>query len=109
MIRTIEQAMYENNHAIYSAYRMDFQDKLLELEKEREKLNKRKKNKKERTKLLHENNQMRLYYMASAVNNTIRYYKKLYFSEDFYRQKRMMDIEEDSRFSVEERERSKME
>ena len=72
---------------------MEFAEKITDLDNERIKITKKgKKKTKERTKLLLENNQLRLFYMASAVNNTVRHYKKLYFSEDVYRTNRMLDI-----------------
>jgi len=92
MIRTIEAAMYENNHAMYSKYRVEFEEKIDVLEKERGKILRKKKNKKEKIKMLHENSYQRLFYIANAVNNTVKQYKKLYFENDFYRQKRIMEI-----------------
>ena len=93
MIRRIEEAMYENGHNLYNLFRVEFAEKITDLDNERIKITKKgKKKTKERTKLLLENNQLRLFYMASAVNNTVRHYKKLYFSEDVYRTNRMLDI-----------------
>ena len=85
--------MYENGHNLYNQFRLEFAEKITDLDNERIKITKKgKKKTKERTKLLLENNQLRLFYMASAVNNTVRHYKKLYFSEDVYRTNRMLDI-----------------
>ena len=92
MIRTIELAMYENGHNVYNQFRVEFAEKLTDLDKERDKIAKKKKKNKEKTKLLNENNLLRLFYMATAVNNTVRHYKKLYFADDFYRAKKLMDI-----------------
>jgi hypothetical protein len=92
MFRTIEAAMYENNHAMYNKYRVEFEEKIDILEKERGKILRKKKNKKEKIKMLHENSYQRLFYIANAVNNTVKQYKKLYFENDFYRQKRIMEI-----------------
>jgi len=48
MIWAIEAAMYEDNHAIYSGFRKEYSEKIDELEKERGKILRRKKNKKEK-------------------------------------------------------------
>lgn len=85
MIQTIEQAMYEDNHQVYTSFRNEYAEKIDELEKERGKILRRKKNKKEKIKMLHENSYQRLFYIANAVNNTVKYYKKLYFENDYYR------------------------
>ena len=93
MIRRIEEAMYENGHQLYNQFRLEFAERITELDNERIKITKKgKKKNKERTKLLLENNQLRLFYMTSAVNNTVRHYKKIYFAEDVYRTNRMIEI-----------------
>ena len=50
MIRTIETAIFEDNHKVYSNFRKEFAEKIEDLEKERAKILRRKKNKKERVK-----------------------------------------------------------
>ena len=55
MTLAVRQAMYENNHEIYNMYRQEFAANLFELDKDREKLNKKKKKTKEKVRLLHEN------------------------------------------------------
>ena len=92
MTLAVRQAMYENNHEIYNMYRQEFAANLLELDKDREKLNKKKKKTKEKVRLLHENSQWRLFYMATAINNTVKYFKKMYYADDSYRKKKIMEI-----------------
>ena len=48
MIRTIESTIFEDKLRIYKSKRADFEEELSELEKEKQKIIKRKKNKKER-------------------------------------------------------------
>ena len=36
-------------------------------------------------KMLHENSYQKLFYISNAVNNTVKYYKKMYFENDYYR------------------------
>jgi hypothetical protein len=91
MIRTIEAAMYENKQ-VYFGFRQEYTEKIEELEKERGKILRRKKNKKEKMKMLHENSFQKLFYISNALNNTVKYYKKLYYENDYYRQKRIMEI-----------------
>lgn len=42
--------------------------------------------------MLHENSYHKLFYISNALNNTVKYYKKLYYENDYYRQKRIMEI-----------------
>lgn len=93
MTEKIAEAMFENGHAVYNQFRLEFAEKITELETERGKiLKKGKKKTKERTKLLLENNQLRLFYMASAVNNTVRHFKKLYYADDVYRVGKILEL-----------------
>jgi hypothetical protein len=59
-------------------------------------------------RLLHENSQERLYYMATAINNTVRYFKKLYFTDDNARKRKLKELEEDPKLSPEERVKNKL-
>jgi hypothetical protein len=84
MIKTIEAAIYEDNQ-VYLGFRSEYAEKLDELDKERGKILRRKKNKKEKIKMLRENSYQKFFYIANAVNNTYKYYKKLYYENDYYR------------------------
>ena len=55
MIRTIEQTITEDRLKEYKKKRLEFEDELNELEADRKRIIKRKKNKKERMKLLKAN------------------------------------------------------
>lgn len=55
MIRTIEQTITEDKLRIYHAKKKEFEEELTELEADRKRIMKRKKNKKERMKLLKAN------------------------------------------------------
>jgi hypothetical protein len=94
MITAIRNAMYENNHQIYNNYRQEFAESLTNLEVKRKEWinNKRKKNQREKVKLLHKNSQERISYMATAINNTVKYFKKLYFPDDTARKRKLQEI-----------------
>ncbi len=108
MITAIRNAMYENNHSVFNTYRQEFAEALTNLDKQREWVNKKKKKTKEKVRLLHENSQERLYYMATAINNTVRYFKKLYFTDDNARKRKLKELEEDPKVSLEERVKNKL-
>jgi hypothetical protein len=86
--------MYENNHQIYNNYRQEYAESLTGLEVKRKEWinNKRKKNQREKAKLLHKNSQERIWFMATAINNTVKYFKKLYFPDDTARKRRLQEI-----------------
>lgn len=90
-MRTVEAAMYEDNHKVYTMFRNEFAEKIEDLEKDRARILRRKKNKKEKMKLLKANSKQKLFYMLTALNNTIKHFKKLYFENDYYRQKNIME------------------
>ena len=73
--------------------RSEFEEELHELEKERIKIIKRKKNKKERMKALKLNARNQVCFLVRALNETVLHYKTLYFENDFYRLKRLLDME----------------
>ena len=56
---------------IYKMKRSDFEEELTEIEKERSRIIKRKKNKKERMKALRHNSRQQLYYLVKALNETV--------------------------------------
>ena len=93
MIRTIEQTIYDDKLKIYKMKRAEFEEELHELEKERIKIIKRKKNKKERMKALKANSRNQVCFLVRALNETVLHYKTLYFENDFYRLKRLLDME----------------
>ena len=93
MIRQIEQTIYDDKLRVYRMKRAEYEDELNELEKERQKNIKRKKNKKERIKALRQNSRQQLCFLVKALNDTVCHYKYLYFENDFYRMKRLLDMQ----------------
>ena len=61
MINYIVKTMWDDKLYQYKKYRREFDSKLNELEKDRVKIGRRKKNKKEKNKLLRSNTQQRLF------------------------------------------------
>ena len=55
MIRTIENTIYEDKLRVYRMKRANYEEELVDLENERKKIIKRKKNKKEKNKALKAN------------------------------------------------------
>jgi hypothetical protein len=96
MIRTIEVTIIEDRLRIYKMKRAEFEDELNELEAERKRIIKRKKNKKERMKLLKANTRQQFLFIAKALNATVLYYKTLYFENDYYRFKKLLDVQQAS-------------
>ena len=92
MIRTIESTIYEDKLRVYRMKRSNYEDELLDLENERKKIVKRKKNKKEKTKALKANTRQQLRYLVQVLQDTVVHYKALYFENDFYRHKRLLDL-----------------
>ena len=92
MIRTIEQTIIDDKLRIYKSKRSDFEEELTEIEKERTRIIKRKKNKKERMKALRHNSRQQLYYLVKALNETVQHYKTGYFENDFYRLQRLLNM-----------------
>jgi hypothetical protein len=94
MIRTIEQTIVEHKLLIYKQKRAEFEEEMNELEAERKRIIKKKKNKKERAKALKANTRQQLYIIAKALNQTVLHYKSLYFENDYYRFKKLLDVQQ---------------
>ena len=71
MIRTIEVTIVEDRLRIYKLKRAEYEEELNELEQDRKRIIKRKKNKKERMKLLKANTRQQVLYIAKALNSTV--------------------------------------
>ena len=93
MIRTIEVTIVEDRLRIYKLKRAEYEEELNELEQDRKRIIKRKKNKKERMKLLKANTRQQVLYIAKALNSTVIYYKQYYFENDYYRFKKLLDVQ----------------
>lgn len=79
MIRTIEQTITEDRLRIYKLKRAEFEEELNELEAERKRIVKRKKNKKEKMKMLKQNTRQQFCFIAKALNATVLHYKVMYY------------------------------
>ena len=93
MIRAIEATIVDDKLKVYKMKRAEYEEELSELDKERAKIHKRKKNKKERAKALRMNTRQHLSFLVRALNETVRHYKILYYEDDFYRLKRLTDMQ----------------
>ena len=47
--------------------------------------------------------------MATAINNTVRFFKKIYFTDDNARKRKLKELEEDQKVGPEERVKNKLE
>ena len=72
--------------------RIEYEENFLELDLDRKRIHKKRKNKKERNKLLRANTKQHLYYCCKALNNTVNHYKAIYFENDYYRLKRLIEV-----------------
>lgn len=95
MIRTIEQTINEDRLKIYKIKRSEFDAEFAELEAERRRIVKKKKSKKERQKLLKLNTKNQFIYIVRALNATVLHYKELYYENDYYRYKKLLDVQEE--------------
>ena len=94
MIRTIEETIYEDNLKVYKHQRNYYEDELKDLETDRRKIMKRKKIKRaEKAKLLLNNSRGILLYVVRALKYTVQHYKFQYFEDDYYRIKRVIELE----------------
>lgn len=93
MNKNIEDAIYENRE-IYLKFREAYAEKLSQLDSERASIKKSKKKKKNKgqMKMLSENSRDRFIYISFAVNLTYKHFRKLYFENDYYRQKKFKEI-----------------
>ena len=92
MMRVIEQTIYEDKLKIYRMKRANYEEELLELENERKRIIKRKKNKKEKNKALKANTRQQMRYIVQVLQDTAVHYRGLYYENDFYRHKRLLDV-----------------
>lgn len=105
MVEAIRQTFWDDKLKIYKNYRKEHEIKLLFLEKERLKIMKRKKNKKEKARALRNNSVERLSIICAVIRQTYLHYKKQYFENDFYREirleeARLQDVEASDRERV---------
>ena len=79
--------------AVYKKYRKEHESKINELDKERVKIQRRKKNRKEKMKALRRNTIDRLNIICKVIKQTFIWYDKLYFENDFYRNQKLLELQ----------------
>lgn len=85
--------MWEDKLKVYKTFRRAVEADVKDLEKERQKLLRRKKNKKERTRMLLKNSVERLAIMCQCLKSTYKHYENIYFENDYYRAIRLLEIQ----------------
>ena len=91
-MQTIEQTIYDDKLKVYKLKRAEYEEELTEIDKERVRILKRKKNKKEKMKSLRLNARQQLFFLVKALNETVRHYKTMYLENDNYRLQRLLRI-----------------
>ena len=94
MSTAIIATIHDDKLRVYLKFRKDYEDQIKELERDRVKLYKRKKNKKKETKaLLIKNTTAKVLIICTVLKKTYLHYKKSYFESDNYRQIRLLEIQ----------------
>jgi len=85
-VDSIRQTILEDDKLRkYKEYRREVDEEMRDLEKEKSKILKKKRNRKDKTKLLRQNYGYRLRLICVVLKKTFRYYENLYFEDDNYR------------------------
>lgn len=92
MTEKISETIVDDKLKVYKGFRKEFEHRLHELEKERAKITKRKKNKKERQRALNKNTVEKMYIISQVVKKTYNHYKQQYFENDYYRTMKLVEI-----------------
>ena len=92
MENTVRQTIFDDNLKIYKMFRKEQEGYLYELDRDRIKIQRRKKNKKETKRLLRANTRDKLMVICNILKKTVLYYKDLYYESDHYRLMRLNDI-----------------
>ena len=82
---------------MYKKNRKEFDSKMQDLEKEKSKIQRRRKNKKEKMKALKANTIERLKIVCAAIRLTFQFYKTNYFESDHYRHIKLLEIQTNER------------
>ena len=85
MVKVIRETMENPKEKVYKIYKREFDSRINELEKEKSKIMRKKKNKKEKVRLLKMIMIERIKIMSTCVKHTFNHYKKLYSENDYYR------------------------
>ena len=70
----IVQAIFDDKLSVYKRYRKEHDTKISELDKEKVKIQKRKKNRKEKMKALRQNTKEKLMILCLVIKNTYKHY-----------------------------------
>ena len=92
MTQTICQTIYDDKLKVYKFFRRDFDLKISECEKERVKIQRRKKNKKEKQRALRANTIEKMAMICQVIKKTFKHYKEQYFESDNYRSSKILEI-----------------
>ena len=92
MTSTIKQTIFEDR-GVYKRNRREFDSKMQDLEKEKSKIQRRKKNKKEKMKALKANTIERLKIVCAAIRQTYQHYRANYYESDHYRHMKLLEIQ----------------
>ena len=84
------QAIYDDKLTIYKRYRKEHESRIHDLDKEKIKIQKRKKNRKEKLKALKINVKEKLLIICQVIKATFKYYQALYFESDHYRNLKLL-------------------
>ena len=77
--------MMAKDLTIYKIYRKEYESKLNELDKDKIKIIKSKKSRKEKLRLHRKNTVEKLYIICQILKRTYMFYQRLYFDSDHYR------------------------
>lgn len=88
----IKATIWDDKLKKYKEYRKEFEGQLHDLEKERTKIQRRKKNKKEKNKALRQNTIDRFKIICDILKKTFLFYQKQYYESDNYRQIQLLEI-----------------
>lgn len=86
----IVQAIFDDKLTIYKKYRKEHESRISELDKDKSKIQKRKKNRKEKLKALKQNCREKLLIICQVIKATFKYYQALYLESDHYRNLRLL-------------------
>lgn len=92
MTACIKQTIFDDR-SVYKRNRREFDGKMQDLEKEKSKIQRRRKNKKEKMKALKANTIERLKIVCAAIRLTYQRYRADYFESDQYRQIKLLEIQ----------------
>ena len=93
MDNSIRKTIFDDDLKIYKMFRKEQEHNIYEIDRDRIKISRRKKNKRETKKLLRLNTKEKLMMICNILKKTFHYYKNLYFESDHYRLMKLKDIQ----------------